>query len=99
MIIHKLPSLGQTLLADTDFLLTKLQAGSLLLIHLPPGSYAFESHPTPEFIVCLDGQLVMESQEGNKQIAQTGEMIEIPIGLVHRFAEDCNATVLTITQS
>ncbi len=99
MIVHKLPTLGRTLPADADFLLKELQTGSLLLIHLPPGTYAFESHQTPEFIVCLEGQLIMESQEGNIQTAKTGEMIEIPIGLSHRFAENCNATVLTITQS
>ncbi len=99
MILHKLPTLGKTLSADTDHLLAQIQAGSLLLIHLPPGDYAFESHKHPEFIVCVNGSLVMEDQQGNRQIASTGEMIEIPIGLVHRFSENCDAIVLTLTQS
>lgn len=99
MKLHTLPEQGRQLPADTDLLLMPTTAGSLLLINLPPGDYAYESHRTVELIVCVSGTLVMQDDAGNKLSAKTGEMIEIPIGLSHRFAPDCDAVVLTLTQS
>ena len=59
-----LNTLGAALAPDTDHLLRSLTAGSMLLIHLPPGDYAFEQHATPEYIVCLSGVLRMADAAG-----------------------------------
>ena len=99
MKLHALPAEGRQLPADTDQLLMPVTAGSLLLINLPPGEYAYESHRAPELIVCLTGTLIMQDETGFRLSAQPGEMIEIPVGLSHRFAPDCDAVVLTLTQT
>ena len=93
-----LATLGAALAPDTDHLLRSLTAGSMLLIHLPPGDYAFEEHVTPEYIVCLSGVLRMADAAGNTVSASVGEMIEVSPGLSHHFAPDCAAVVLTLTQ-
>ena len=93
---HALPATGRALPADTDHLLAKTNAGALLLIHLPPGGYPLERHAMPEYIVCVQGRLAMESEAGERCAAMPGEMIEVPAGLSHRFATDCDAVVLTL---
>ena len=101
-IHHPLPATGRSLAADSDHLLARTSPGALLLIHLPPGAYAFEQHAMPEYIVCLQGRLQMEAEreaEGGARCSATaGEMIEVPPGLSHRFAADCDAVVLTVAQ-
>jgi quercetin dioxygenase-like cupin family protein len=95
---HPLPTIGRGLTADTDHLLAQTSAGALLLICIPPGSYALERHAMPEYIVCLQGELRMEAEDGGRCSATAGEMIEVPAGLSHRFAADCDAVVMTLAQ-
>lgn len=95
---HPLPTTGRALPPDTDHLLAQTSPGALLLIHVPPGSYALERHAMPEYIVCLQGQLRMEAEDGERCGAAAGEMIELPAGLSHRFAADCDAVVMTLAQ-
>lgn len=95
---HPLPASGRALPPDTDHALAQTAAGALLLIHIPPGSYAFERHAMPEYIVCLQGQLRMEAEDGERCEADAGEMIEVPAGLSHCFAADCDAVVMTLAQ-
>lgn len=95
---HPLPATGRDLPADTDHLLAQTSTGALLLIHIPPGSYALERHAMPEYIVCLQGRLQMEAKGGERCSASAGEMIEVPAGLSHRFAADCDAVVMTLAQ-
>lgn len=95
---HTLPHTGRGLPADTDHLLAQTAAGALLLIHIPPGSYALERHAMPEYIVCLQGELRMDAEGGERCVASSGEMIEVPAGLSHRFAADCDAVVMTLAQ-
>jgi quercetin dioxygenase-like cupin family protein len=95
---HPLPSEGRALAPDSDHLLARTSAGALLLIHIPPGGYALEQHATPEYIVCLNGTLKMEAEGGERCCAIAGEMIEVPAGLSHRFAVDCDAVVMTLAQ-
>ncbi|HEV8689523.1 MAG TPA: cupin domain-containing protein [Ideonella sp.] len=97
-IHHPLPATGRTLAADSDHLVARTSPGALLLIHLPPGAYAFEHHAMPEYIVCLQGSLQMEAEGGARCSAAVGEVIEVPPGLSHRFAADCDAVVLTLAQ-
>jgi hypothetical protein len=97
-ILHNLPSKGRRQIADRDELIAKTNEGALLLIHVPPGDYAYESHRMPEFILCVDGELVMESRAGDMCIATIGQMIEVATGLEHRFAPTSNAVILTIAQ-
>ncbi|BEV73836.1 MULTISPECIES: cupin domain-containing protein [unclassified Paludibacterium] len=98
-ILHRLPSLGRSLMPDSDHLLTQLRPSQLLLINLRPGQYAFESHVHHEFLLCLEGTLVLEDEQGRACEARTGEMIEIPSGLSHRFAAGADAVIATIAQS
>lgn len=95
---HPLPHSGRGLAADADHLLARTSAGALLLIHIPPGSYALEQHAMPEYIVCLQGLVRMEAEGGECCSAAAGEMIEVPPGLAHRFAADCDAVVMTLAQ-
>ena len=95
---HPLPRDGRALEADSDHLLARTSAGALLLIHIPPGAYALERHAMPEYIVCLQGVLKMETEDGKACSAAVGEMIEVPPGLSHRFAADCDAVVMTLAQ-
>jgi quercetin dioxygenase-like cupin family protein len=97
-ILHTLPAKGREQVADRDELIAKTNEGALLLIHVPPGNYAYESHRMPEFIVCIDGELVMQSKAGNSTTARVGQMIEVPPGLEHRFAPTSNAVILTMAQ-
>ena len=96
-ILHSLARQGRKLPADTDHLLAHTAAGSLLLLHVPPGDYHHESHARIEYLVCLVGRLVLETAAGRTE-AGVGEMIEIPAGVSHRFAADCDAVLLTVTQ-
>lgn len=98
LIHHPLATFGSTLPADSDHLLAITSAGALLLIHVPEGDYGFEEHSQPEFIVCLQGQLDMETNDGQEVTALAGEMIEVTPGVRHRFAPGTNAVVMTLTQ-
>lgn len=98
-VLHTLPAQGRALPADTDHLLARTHAGELLLIHVPPGEYAYESHSSPEYIVCVDGQLVMQAEHSARIVAERGQMIEVPPGLRHCFAPESNAVILTLAQA
>eukprot|EP00300_Choanocystis_sp_HF-7_P022958 c22610_g1_i1.p3 GENE.c22610_g1_i1~~c22610_g1_i1.p3 ORF type:complete len:103 (-),score=10.74 c22610_g1_i1:228-536(-) len=95
--VHALPTFGRTLVPDSDHIIGFTeQPIPLLLINVPPGEYAYESHGGIERIVCLSGVLRMESEDGSRAAATAGEMIEVPTGLRHRFAADCDAVILTL---
>jgi quercetin dioxygenase-like cupin family protein len=96
--VHRLADKGRALPADTDHLLARTGPGALLLVHVPPGEYPYESHRMPEFIVCVAGRLVMDSEDGQTVEAATGDMVEIPPGLCHRFAARADAVLLTVVQ-
>jgi mannose-6-phosphate isomerase-like protein (cupin superfamily) len=98
-LLHALPADGRRLPADTDHLLTRTTAGALLLIHVPPGDYAYEVHRLSEFIICVDGTFIIEADNGARAKAECGQMIEIPPGLRHRFAPESNAVIITLTQN
>ncbi len=98
-VLHALPANGRNLPADTDHLLTRTTAGALVLIHVPPGDYAYEVHGLPEFIICVDGTFMIEADDGRREVAERGQMIEIPPQLRHRFAPESNAVIITLTQS
>ena len=98
LILHSLAWYGRDLPADTDHELAAIGRGSLLLIHVPPGDYAFEQHALPEFIVCIDGRIGIETSDGDLQNASVGQMIEITAGVRHRFASDSDAVILTLAQ-
>ncbi len=98
LALHPLARQGRQLPADTDHELAAIGRGSLLLIHVPPGEYAFEQHALAEFIVCIDGRIGIETADGIRQSAMVGEMIEITAGVRHRFASDSDAVILTLAQ-
>ena len=98
-VLHALPADGRKLPADTDHLLTRTTAGALLLIHVPPGEYAYEVHRLTELIVCVDGTFIIEAEDGARVKAECGQMIEIPPELRHRFARESNAVIITLTQN
>lgn len=98
-VLHALPAQGRDLPADTDHLLARTGAGALLLIHVPPGEYTYESHCAPEYIVCVDGLLAMQAEHGERIMAERGQMVEVPPGLRHRFAPESNAVILTLAQA
>nr|WP_242533330.1 cupin domain-containing protein [Niveibacterium umoris] len=70
-----------------------------MLIHVPPGAYAFEQHVADEWIVCVSGRLVMETADGGRATANAGDLLHVPAGLAHRFAQDADAVVLTLSQA
>lgn len=75
-----------------------LGPSEMRLCTVTPGEHTFETHHAVEFIVCLKGELVMETEDGGLVQAETGEVIEIPPGVVHRFAPQCAASVMRLTQ-
>ena len=97
-IHHPLATLGRTLPADQDHPLAQTHAGALLLIHIPPGDYPFEVHRSTEYLLCMQGRLVLEGEGGQRADMNTGEMLEIPPGLKHRFASESDAVIVTLVQ-
>lgn len=97
-IVHALHKQGRTLEPDTDHLLAQTLPSQLLLINITPGHYAFEQHNTTEYLLCISGQLAVETENGLKARAEAGDMIEIPPGLKHRFADNADAVIFTIAQ-
>jgi quercetin dioxygenase-like cupin family protein len=96
-IVHNHVELGRSFPGDCDALITRFTSGSMLLIHVPPQEgYAYEVHAAPEYIICLNGTLKMESQHGQAVSVNAGDMIEVPVGLFHRFAADSDAVILTL---
>lgn len=97
-IHHPLPELGRSLPADTDHLLARTNPGAMLLIHIPPGDYPYEVHALSEYLLCLQGRLVLEGEGGQRAEATVGQMLEIPPGLRHHFAAESDAVILTLVQ-
>ncbi|HEY9103221.1 cupin domain-containing protein [Chitinimonas sp.] len=95
---HPLPELGRGLPADTDHLLARIGPGAVLLIHVPPGDYPYEVHQQSEYLVCLQGRLVLEGEGGQRAEAAVGQMLEVPPGLRHHFAAESDAVILTVVQ-
>jgi hypothetical protein len=89
---------GRQLPADQDHLLARVGAGALLLINVPPGEYRFETHRLPEYILTLEGTLVLETDTAERFLVKTGEMATIAPGVSHRFASDSQAVIMTIAQ-
>lgn len=98
-ILHRLPEQGRTLVADQDYLLAQVGPAQLLLIHLPPGAYAYERHARAEYLLCLRGRLVLEAEGGEQVCAAEGEMVEVCPGVVHRFAPSVDAVIFTVAQT
>ncbi len=95
--VTDLAVLGRSLAVDTDHLLTRLQDGAALLIHLaPPADYPYESHKVEERIVCIQGKLNLETEAGTCYALLAGQMALIPPGLRHRFAADSDGVILTL---
>jgi hypothetical protein len=97
--VHPLTTLGRLQEPDVDHLLARVQASSLLLINLLPGHYPFETHAGCEYVLCLKGHLVLESDSGEIAEALGGEMIEVAAGVSHRFGVDVDAVILTVSQT
>jgi quercetin dioxygenase-like cupin family protein len=97
--LHALPAQGRTLQPDTDHVLASTGPSQLLLINIPPGSYAYETHPRTEYLLCINGTLIVEAEHGARTQATAGQMIEIPPGLTHHFAAETDAVIVTVAQS
>lgn len=98
LIHHPLASQGRKLEADTDHLIARTGAGGMLLIHVPPGDYPYEVHGLAEFLICLTGHLMVETDTGESLRAEAGEMIEVSAGVSHRFGAASDAVILTYAQ-
>lgn len=98
-IIHPLTEQGRSLPPDCDHLLAKIQPAQLLLINITPGVYAYEHHPCSEYLLCMSGRLILETDTGLQASISQGQMIEIPPGLKHRFAAESDAVIVTVAQT
>lgn len=98
-IIYSLAEQGRALPPDCDHLLAKIQPAQLLLINIPPGVYAYEHHSCSEYLLCMSGRLILETDNGLKATISQGQMMEIPPGLKHRFAAESDAVIVTIAQT
>ncbi|TIC86904.1 cupin domain-containing protein [Crenobacter intestini] len=75
----------------------RLEQSEMRLCRVEPGEHAYEAHPATEFIVCLQGALLLEDADGGRVQADPGEVIEIPAGVRHRFAPPCDAAIMRLT--
>ncbi|GGC62659.1 cupin domain-containing protein [Undibacterium terreum] len=90
-----LVTLGQQQPVDTDYLLTRINSGSVLLLNQRPQHYPQELHKVEERIIVLQGQVGIVA--GNDRVdAACGQMILVPAGLSHAYAEDSDGVVAVI---
>lgn len=90
-----LVTLGRQQPVDTDYVLSRIGAGTLLLLNQRPQSYPSEQHTVPERIIVLQGRIGI--QAGNQRVdADAGQMIVIPPGLSHSYCDDSDGVVTVI---
>ncbi|MBX9900105.1 MAG: cupin domain-containing protein [Burkholderiaceae bacterium] len=99
LTLHELSHIGRSLEADKDQLVSALTGGNMLLTHVPKGIYAFELHANTEFIFCVDGHIILETDQDEMVLANAGQLIEISPQTRHRFGAQSNAVIMTITQT
>ncbi|MES2070667.1 MAG: cupin domain-containing protein [Pseudomonadota bacterium] len=90
-----LVALGRQQPVDTDYLLTRIAAGSLLLLNQRPQHYPQEQHKVEERIIVLQGRVGIAAGEQKADAAQ-GQMIVVPAGLSHAYTEDSDGVVAVI---
>ncbi|WP_394780196.1 cupin domain-containing protein [Undibacterium sp.] len=88
-------ALGKQQPVDTDYLLTGISAGSLLLLNQRPQHYPQELHKVQERIIVLQGRVSIIAGTQTVQ-ASAGQMIVVPAGLSHAYAEDSDGVVAVI---
>jgi quercetin dioxygenase-like cupin family protein len=99
LTLHELSNIGRSLEADKDQLISALTGGNMLLTHIPKGVYAFEQHTNTEFIFCVDGHIVLETDQDDMALANAGQLIEVSPGTRHRFGAQSDAVIVTLTQT
>ena len=90
-----LVTVGEQQAVDTDYLLTKISSGSLLLLNQRPQQYPQELHKVHERIIVLQGQVGIVAGE-TRVSAAAGQMIIVPAGLSHAYAENSDGVVAVI---
>lgn len=94
MKVVDLKKLGRSLEIDQDYELKKIDAGSLIMIHLRNQSYPYEVHDSnEEIIIAFQGSFSIETKT-ESLIVPEGHMVTIPKGVEHRFGAESNAVVL-----
>jgi mannose-6-phosphate isomerase-like protein (cupin superfamily) len=93
--VSDLVELGQRQPVDTDFLLTRLSSGSLLLLNQRPQHYPDEQHKVQERIIVLQGRVGIRSADRSVD-ASAGQMILVPAGLSHAYTDDSDGVVAVI---
>lgn len=81
---------------DTDYPLAEIGQGALLLLNQRPQAYPWECHKVQERIVVIEGRTAIVTDDGQRVDAQAGEMIIVPAGLRHAYAEDSDGAVLVL---
>ena len=99
LTLHELSNIGRSLEADKDQLISVLTGGNLLLTRIPKGVYAFEHHAKTEFIFCVDGHIILETDQDEMVLANAGQLIEVSPETRHRFGAQSDAVIVTITQT
>ncbi|HTD03871.1 cupin domain-containing protein [Undibacterium sp.] len=90
-----LVALGQQQAVDTDYLLTRIVSGSLLLLNQRPQHYPQELHKVEERIIVLQGRVGITAGAHKVDAAQ-GQMIMVPAGLSHAYSEDSDGVVAVL---
>ncbi len=90
-----LVALGKQQPVDTDYLLTAISVGSLLLLNQRPQHYPQELHKVEERIIVLQGRVGIAAEE-HRVDAVPGQMITVPAGLSHAYTEDSDGVVAVI---
>jgi mannose-6-phosphate isomerase-like protein (cupin superfamily) len=90
-----LVALGGAQPVDTDYLLSRITQGALLLLNQKPQQYPREEHTTEERIIVLRGRVGIAADE-QKVYATAGEMITVPPALGHCYTEDSDGVVAVV---
>ena len=88
-------TVASSLGSDTDYVLSDISKGTLLLLKQKPQVYRDEQHKVEERIVVLHGRIGIRSAE-KSVYANTGQMIVVAAVLEHRFTTDSDGVVVVI---
>ena len=88
-------AVASNLETDTDYVLSHISKGTLLLLKQKPQVYCDEQHEVEERIVVLHGRVGIRSAE-KSVYAHVGQMIVVAAALEHGYTADSDGVVVVI---
>jgi mannose-6-phosphate isomerase-like protein (cupin superfamily) len=93
--VTDLIAVGNEQPVDTDYLLTRISQGALLLLNQKPQTYPEENHKTEERIIVLRGRVGIQVSS-QKVYAEAGQMITVAPNCSHSYTDDSDGIVAVV---